>query len=500
MVFGQALGQGFVYDDLGLIRDNVALADLGTLPEALGHDLFHFASSRPSPYWRPVITASYYLEQALGGGEPWAFHLGNLVALWAAALAWFALVRDRVGLLSAAVVATLVAVHPLVVEPAVNIASRTDVVCLFFVGLALRSERGIWALVLALLACGSKELAVGLPLVAWLLQPQHSRWRWMLLASALFLGARALVLAGHAAPEDPTTLQFVSGAGWRMVWMGGRLLVPCSLPPALTIGPPGPWLALAGWVVLVLLGLGAWRSNATARAGLALVVLALLPVSGLLGAWPRYGDGLLVLPLAGAALALAPVLQRNRVVAWSLTPLLIGLALMSRQQVPRWASEEGLWRWSHELRPDDPQLRLNLARSSGSEHEALSLTEGLVHPVPRVQREVHTLRAHALLARSPQDARAEAARACSPDPEAAWACSVACVFGPAVQVCRLASELAPDDANVWNSLGIVLGGADRAQAFARACELSPEEGPFCDNARRSASELQAVPGDQGGLP
>ena len=82
LLYGRAVGFPFVYDDGALIESNRALADLSTLPEALTHDLFHFSSVRTSPYWRPAVTASYYVDHAVGGGAPWAFHLSNLRFLW----------------------------------------------------------------------------------------------------------------------------------------------------------------------------------------------------------------------------------------------------------------------------------------------------------------------------------------------------------------------------------------------------------------------------------
>ena len=55
LLYGRALGYGFVYDDVVLIAENPALGDLTTLPEALTHELFHFAEGRrATPYWRPT--------------------------------------------------------------------------------------------------------------------------------------------------------------------------------------------------------------------------------------------------------------------------------------------------------------------------------------------------------------------------------------------------------------------------------------------------------------
>ena len=122
------MGFGFVVDDHALIANNAALSDWSTLPAALGHDLFHHSDLRASPYWRPLVTLTYYIDQAIGGGEPWAFHLSNLLFVLALGLGLRRLQSGWSGVALAAVVLA----HPLQVEGAVCIASRTDVLCAMF--------------------------------------------------------------------------------------------------------------------------------------------------------------------------------------------------------------------------------------------------------------------------------------------------------------------------------------------------------------------------------
>ena len=139
ILYGRAVGYGFVYDDRALVELNPSLSDWSTLPEALAHDLFHFAPQvRTSTYWRPVVSLSYYVDHALGGGSAWMFHLTNLLALWSAALGLCVFVgRAGASTLLSGALAVLFLVHPIQVEGAANVAARTDLFCAAF---------GIWAM------------------------------------------------------------------------------------------------------------------------------------------------------------------------------------------------------------------------------------------------------------------------------------------------------------------------------------------------------------------
>src|SRR5256885_12425515 len=66
VAFGNALQNGFVYDDRLLIVDNPAV-------RAPPSDL------RALAFYRPLRTLSYRLDYAVGGLDPRVFHLMNLV-------------------------------------------------------------------------------------------------------------------------------------------------------------------------------------------------------------------------------------------------------------------------------------------------------------------------------------------------------------------------------------------------------------------------------------
>ena len=472
-LYGRALGYGFIVDDHALIEHNAALQDWGTLPEALTHDLFHFSSVRTSPYWRPLVTLSYYVDQALGGGAPWAFHLSNLAAL---VLAGWGVSRLSPGwsgvLLGAAFIA-----HPLQVEGAVSVASRTDLFCVAFAAWALRAGPRT-AAALTLGACLSKEVGLLVPLALLL---SGRAWKPSAGVAAVVLGMRLLVPLG--VPEGTPELLEAPG---RIAWMTSRLVWPSFVGMS---SVPESWsLALGLPVVAGLLLLG-WRF----RGPVALGLPALIAVSGVLGL-SRGSDALLLLLLLALVWGLAPWSPRLR-------PMLVGVVLvgatLSGLRLRHWSDDLSLWTATLEAHPGDVQASLGVARAVVEEQpqRAFDQLEGVTGRTPREQREVHEVRARALLgADRVQEALAELSEAAWDDPEAAWANAQLCLLRPTVEVCERASRLSPDDDGVWNARGIVLAGSGKlaaaVQAFEQACSLG-QDPAYCANAARARKDLDA---------
>lgn len=165
----------FTVDDASYVTEN---------PLVLEPSAAHLRAILTEPYvgnWSPLHLLSYWIDRALGGGEPWVMHLSS--NLWAAACAVGVLALGR-GLLgsrwAALAAALLFAVHPTHVEAVAWISSRKDLVATAF-GLAAwwawirRSDAaargegsGRWyaaSLVLFVLALAGKLSVVVLPAV-----------------------------------------------------------------------------------------------------------------------------------------------------------------------------------------------------------------------------------------------------------------------------------------------------------------------------------------------
>jgi protein O-mannosyl-transferase len=167
-----SLGNGFTLDDGPVVRDDVRIRDLSSVPTLLAQPYLTGKPAARSPY-RPVTTVSYALSWSLGGGSPSWFHATNVALHVGASLLVLALLASLGAHAWAAVLgAAVFAVHPVHVEAVAGVVGRADVLATGF-GLAALvlwlSERVALPIrvpgvaLLYLLALGAKEVAVVLP-------------------------------------------------------------------------------------------------------------------------------------------------------------------------------------------------------------------------------------------------------------------------------------------------------------------------------------------------
>ncbi len=182
VVYGNALGLGFCYDENIVILRNDNVQDPDRI-FALWSDTYWgtaVADSLDSRGWRPLTIFSFHLDHRAGGDDPWGYHLVN-VLLHAACTALFLvlLVRLRLGLVVAVPAAALFALHAVHTEAVTQIVGRAELIAAtgilaaalahahaFGPGPALRRPALRWPLVAAaslLFGLGllGKESAVG---------------------------------------------------------------------------------------------------------------------------------------------------------------------------------------------------------------------------------------------------------------------------------------------------------------------------------------------------
>ena len=175
VVYAPSLLNGFCWDDRPLIVENPRITSLQSALHFVAEDMWDtdYKAGR-TDYYRPLILFSYAVDHALHGAAPFGYHLTNIVLHAAtAALLTVLLILLGVQLPFAVLGALLFGVHPLTSESVAWVSGRTDVVCTFFILIALLadSKRSKWpwrALSLAALALGllAKELAVVMPVAA----------------------------------------------------------------------------------------------------------------------------------------------------------------------------------------------------------------------------------------------------------------------------------------------------------------------------------------------
>ncbi|HEU0109072.1 MAG TPA: hypothetical protein VFT38_23005 [Vicinamibacteria bacterium] len=332
----------------GLLSDDFLWARPWTARELLGA----FAGTedplgRTTGTYRPIADLTRALDHALWGVRAQGAHLTNVVLMAAAGLlAWALGLRLRLGPRAALALAVAWVSHPLSVASVAWVSQRTDtLVAIFYLATLVvflfpgpfGRGRATAVVLLAALALASKEMAVTLPLAAWLAdrvaQPSTDRERRRAVLRVL-----VLLVVGYVAlwaglfPE-----KMLRGETQRGAWYGFDVHHPgdwLRLLPLLyaTIFLPAGYehwsrTALREWPVahlalgLVVAPLVLWAARRfgppeSGRAAVLGLVWPLVVIGPILGARPDlYRLGLLpALAFAIVLGALVIILERARVV------------------------------------------------------------------------------------------------------------------------------------------------------------------------------------------
>lgn len=327
LAYGASLLGTFVYDDIHSVSANPAITELGNIGRFFVDPTLFSATG--NNMYRPVLLTSFALDHAIGGGAAWVFKLQSLLlhALCSMLLLLLGRAHGLRGwpMLAAAL---LFAVHPLASEAVNLVSARSELLLLFGLLLGLHghlrllaNRRSGWPLMLlgTVVACGSKETGVVLPLLLglqeWLLLPRQQysleagfvvgRRRqfgaavqrllpvvvlvggYLLARRAMFGSATIDLGRGHDGSDpmsgygrDPLT-QLAT-----MATLLPRALLQMLVPVGLSLDPPVrfhhgfDWQALCGLGGLLLLtGIGLWRPRRRPlrSLGIAMAWLAALP-------------------------------------------------------------------------------------------------------------------------------------------------------------------------------------------------------------------------------
>lgn len=177
-VYLNSIGGGFVGDDNGFIETNLAIRDLGNIPD------FFIASKTLAGYdadwgtiiYRPLRTLSYAFDYALWGLNPAGYHITSIILHALVSITLYFLISRLLKIPTVAFLGSLVfALHPVHIEAVAWISSRADLIGMLFLNLTLlayiRYRSGgpsaylALALVLSFIAYLGKETMVSLPAV-----------------------------------------------------------------------------------------------------------------------------------------------------------------------------------------------------------------------------------------------------------------------------------------------------------------------------------------------
>lgn len=121
LCYGNALGNGFVFDDHGHVLSDRSFRSLANLPRLL-------VSS-----YRPLRDISYAIDFAVWGEQPFGFHLTSILIHLANTLLVFLLIRRLTReVLIATLAALIFAIHPVQADAVTYISGRRDVLFSLF--------------------------------------------------------------------------------------------------------------------------------------------------------------------------------------------------------------------------------------------------------------------------------------------------------------------------------------------------------------------------------
>jgi tetratricopeptide (TPR) repeat protein len=229
LVYANSLQNGFAYDDMYIVVQNVGLRSWSALLEALAEPYWRVYYGEEMGLWRPTTTGILGIQYIVGGGQPLLFRVVAVAGHAVAGVLVLLLLRGLMPALAALAGALVFAVHPVHVEAVANVVGQAEIfstvavlsACLIHVRSGPVSGWGSALAIGALygLAFGAKESAVTLPGLVFVLDaargrlaphdvPSYLRDRWraylvMLLVAAALLVGRYAVLGRIANPLPP---------------------------------------------------------------------------------------------------------------------------------------------------------------------------------------------------------------------------------------------------------------------------------------------------------
>jgi tetratricopeptide (TPR) repeat protein len=381
LAYANSLRNGFVWDDPIILQRQLVVFDSPSAVLFPPRDIPQFSPD----YYRPVVIASYVLDRAVGGEQPFVFHLSLVLAHVATSVLVWLLARQLLGAtpgaqVGAASAGALFAVHPIHTESVAWIAGRSDVLATAGV-LAAMAVTGTpswsWRTIAmsggaAAFALGAKETAVALyPLLAlraWLVTPRgrpplQRVWSYtgVVAAGLLYVLLRRRAIgefigsAPSAPPVERTPADVVAAVGAYV----GKLLAPVELNAYIDHIPLTPW-SLAAAVFWVAGVAAAGRHWIKRREGLPLfamlwTVLTLIPSVAILWKIPDapLAERYLYLPSVGCCLLVGDLAAR----AWAgirggparvvyglvAAAVLSAAALATVHRNPTWRDDISLW-------------------------------------------------------------------------------------------------------------------------------------------------------------
>jgi len=431
LLYLNALGNGFVRDDLEQVVNNGWIRSPGSIPEIFSSHMWGFNRLHSSNYYRPFIHLIYMAAYFLFGPAPWGFHLVNVLFHSMMSGLVFLTARevlgeqDRRGFFSAPLITPIIAPviagllfasHPIHTEAVDWISAVSELSFSFFFLLSfylyIRSERGEFKR--GLYACSiisfavsvlCKETGLLLPFVLFIYDYAVKRRRPLALKKYLpylaviiaYLAARSLALRGIMPAQSDERMAelgpfgYLINAFYLFVKYMEKLLLPLNLNGYYTdfirsLSEPRGYISLALSLLFVLFSFIAYKRERKVFFSLAFMALTLLPalyIRALYGT--TFAERYLYLPSFAFVLLFAILLKwaaNAKVKAALYAGLLILVSLYSVGTIgrnPVWKDNVSFWRDNAIKSPGSDYVRtvlgfalLNAGRLDEAEKELLA--------------------------------------------------------------------------------------------------------------------------------
>jgi len=380
LVYANALANGYVLDDRGVLLGNPLVSSLSGVWKAFANP--YWPSPNSGGQYRPLAIASFAIDWAISGGAAWWMHAANMLWHAAASVAVFMLAAELLSPAVALAVGLGFGLHPVHVEAVANIVGRLEAMVAFFGVTALMAHRrgSRWAPALFALALLSKESGIvviglciahdlllvkrptaevqtagatpGNAVTQWLryFRDRRTLYAWYAGVTVAWVAALVAVFRGRSFSVPATT--FIGASlGERLLTVATivphyvrLLLAPFDLsadyyPRVIELVSGVTPSALLGLVLALALGIAvrrAWRPAPELAFALLWIPIALSPVSNVFFAsGVSVAERTLYLPSVGALLALGWVMQHT--VRQSMRPAIaVAAAVMLLFAVRTW--------------------------------------------------------------------------------------------------------------------------------------------------------------------
>lgn len=386
--YGNALRNGFVWDDLNLIVANPAIKSWREVPKLPFSVLLPAAE-----YYRPVQALTFLLDYHLWGLWPAGFHLTSIAVHGAVSVLLYSfVVRLFADWRAALAAALLFAVHPIHTEAVTYVSGRTDPLAALFMLAALswmlEPRRPLLAAAAFAIALLSRESATVLVLLVPLVLVAASRADTNLRGRGREIVARCLpflaVVAAYGVVRSIVVERVITretsglSLGARLLTLPevvvtylGLVVAPIhlhmerSLPPA-SLGDPRTWGALAVLVAFGAAVVALRRSAGPVSFGVAWFAVALLPVANIVPLATFLAEHWLYVPSMGLFLAagwtIVHAAPRGRSAFVILVLLSIAYGARTARRNADWLDERTLLESTLEFAPDSARVHANLGR------------------------------------------------------------------------------------------------------------------------------------------